>query len=187
MRREDIPAGLRIARAKDVARIPAAALAKMQPADVALRLLAADEYRRRAEVPHLDGDLFRARISQASTVLTTANPAEASALIKAAGVTATPQQSAAGVPGWVHRPFTGTHDHDHSAWGAANADRGGGHTHRHEHRGDSNHHHAHTAASAKSTLQSRTAASTAALATALRKQASTETVRSGFMILRGLR
>ena len=88
MRRTDIPVRLRIARAADIAKIPDTALKAMAPADVAPRLLAADEYRRRAAVPHLDGDLYRHRLSLAREVLATADPKRAAELVKAAGVLA---------------------------------------------------------------------------------------------------
>jgi hypothetical protein len=87
VRREDIPARLRVARASDCQRIPLAALKSMKPADVAPRLLAADEFRRRARVPHLDGDLMSYRLSQASEVLTTADPKRAAQLLAKAGIT----------------------------------------------------------------------------------------------------
>lgn len=86
MRRADIPVRLRTTRAADCAKIPDAALAKMTPADVETRLQAADEFRRRAAVPHLDGDLLRGRLALAREVLTTPDPKRATALAKAAGV-----------------------------------------------------------------------------------------------------
>lgn len=101
MLRSQIPARLRVSRAADCQRIPAAALAKMIPADVAPRLLAADEFRRRASVPHLDGDLVRYRTSLASEVLTTADPKRAAQLVAKAGITpqeATPAPLAKAMP-----------------------------------------------------------------------------------------
>jgi hypothetical protein len=94
VKREDIPVRLRLARAQDIARIPDAALKTMSPADVAPRLLAAGEYRRRASVPHLDGDLYRYRLGLASEVLTTADPKRAAELVKAAGVQSPPLAAA---------------------------------------------------------------------------------------------
>jgi hypothetical protein len=88
MRRSDIPARLRVARAADIAKIPDAALKAMAPADVAPRLLAADEYRRRARVRGLDGDLYRHRLGLAREVLETADQGRAAELVKAAGVLA---------------------------------------------------------------------------------------------------
>lgn len=98
MRREDIPARLRVARPADCRRIPLAALKSMQPADVAPRLSAADEFRRRARVPHLDGDLMSYRLGLASEVLATADPKRAAALIKAAGITPGQRPAAASGP-----------------------------------------------------------------------------------------
>jgi hypothetical protein len=86
VRRGEIPDALLKARKADIDRIPAAVLAKLTRADLANRLLAAGEYRRRASVPHLDGDLFRLRIGQASEVLTTSDPKRAGELVKGAGV-----------------------------------------------------------------------------------------------------
>jgi hypothetical protein len=132
MRRQDIPARLRIARAADVAKIPDVALKAMAPADVAPRLLAADEYRRRAAVPHLDGDLYRHRLGLAREVLETADPKRAAELVKAAGV-----------PEWAHRAFTGAHVHEHPDNGV----RGSAlHEHRHFHEGDASHKHDHPGA-----------------------------------------
>lgn len=85
MKRQDIPVRLRVARGADIDRMPLAKMAS--PAEVTGRLLAHDEFQRRARVPHLDADLYRHRIRQATQVLTTSDPAEAAALIKAAGVT----------------------------------------------------------------------------------------------------
>ncbi len=86
MRHAEIPAGLAKARAADIARIPTRVLAKMTRADLADRLVAAGEYRRRARVPHLDGDLFSYRLGLATEVLTTDDPKRAAELVKAAGV-----------------------------------------------------------------------------------------------------
>lgn len=96
MRRAEIPDALLKARRADIDRIPAAVLAKLTRADLANRLLAAGEYRRRADVPHLDGDLFRLRIGQASEVLATSDPKRAAELVKGAGVGAAPARPAPG-------------------------------------------------------------------------------------------
>ena len=86
MKHSEIPAGLAKARSADIARIPNRVLAKMTRADLANRLVAAGEFRRRASVPHLDGDLYRYRLGLASEVLTTDDPKRAAELVKAAGV-----------------------------------------------------------------------------------------------------
>lgn len=67
MNRSLIPAGLRAARAADIAQVPDRALKAMQSTDVAPRLNAAAVFRRRAAVPHLDADLYRSRLGQRST------------------------------------------------------------------------------------------------------------------------
>jgi hypothetical protein len=104
MRREDIPARLRVARPADCQRIPLAALKSMAPADVGPRLAAADEYRRRARVPHLDADVLRYRLGLATEVLTTADPKRAADLVKAAGVQVAPQPPAAPASRTAVRP-----------------------------------------------------------------------------------
>lgn len=133
MKRADIPIRLRIARAADVAKIPDAALKAMAPADVAPRLLAADEYRRRASVPHLDGDLYRYRLDLAREVLETTDPGRAAELVKAAGVT----------PDWQHEAFTGMHGHEHPDNGVRGSTL---HDHRHAHDGTASHKHDHPGA-----------------------------------------
>lgn len=103
MRRAEIPDGLLKARRADIDRIPGRVLAKMTRGDLPDRLVAAGEYRRRASVPHLDGDLYRYRLGLATEVLTTDDSQRAAELVKGAGVGVTigtgraaPPASAAG-------------------------------------------------------------------------------------------
>lgn len=107
MRREDIPARLRVARPDDCKRIPAAALKSMTPAGVVSRLAAASEFRRRARVPHLDGDLYRYRIGQAGEVLATTDLKRAAELIKAAGVTTAAPARRPALPGDLRKAAAG--------------------------------------------------------------------------------
>jgi hypothetical protein len=144
MDRSQIPARLRADRAHDCARIPSAALKSMTPADVAPRLLAHDEYVRRARVPHLDGDLLRHRLGLAREVLTTADPRRAAELIAKAGVSPGATAAAAGTLPGQRRPLPGqlpleatTHT---GGWGTHQhriADCQ--HIHVHTHRGDNDH------------------------------------------------
>jgi hypothetical protein len=138
VRRAEIPDGLLKARRADIDRIPGRVLAKMTRGDLSNRLVAAGEYRRRASVPHLDGDLLRYRLGLASEVLTTDDQNRAAELVKGAGV------AAAG-----HGPFVGTHTHAHPAFGSQGGDVN--HEHEHSHDGDASHSHTHTAKSARST------------------------------------
>lgn len=98
MNRAQIPGALLNARRADIDKIPAAVLKTLTRADLADRLLAAGVYRQRASVPHLDGDLFRARLGQASEVLATSSPQRAAELIKGAGVGVTPAAGRGPVP-----------------------------------------------------------------------------------------
>lgn len=128
MNRSDIPAALRVSRAADVARIPAAVLKSMTPGDVAPRLLAADEFRRRAGQRHQLPETARMYAGLASEILTTADQHRAAALLKAAGV-----------PWPTHGPMTGTHTHAHPAFGTQGGDQA--HEHEHSHSGDAEHRH----------------------------------------------
>lgn len=86
MNRAQIPDALLKSRGAEIRRIPDRVLAKLTRADLANRLLAAGEYRRRASVPHLDGDLYRHRLGLATEILTTDDPKRAAELVKGAGV-----------------------------------------------------------------------------------------------------
>lgn len=128
MNRSDIPAALRVSRAADVARIPAAVLKSMTPGDVAPRLLAADEFRRRAGQRHQLPETARMYAGLASEILTTGDSKRAAALMKSAGV-----------PFAGHDPMSGTHSHSHPAFGSQGGDQE--HEHEHSHSGDADHRH----------------------------------------------
>jgi hypothetical protein len=149
MDRSQIPAALRASRPRDCSRFTTGALSKMQPPDVAIRLITRDALLAKARQRLADADGYRLYTGLAAEVFS-ADPKRAAELCKAAGVSATPEQSAAGVPGWVHRPFWGEHSHPHAAWDGPDADHDGGHRHTHTHNGDSNHHHTHANVSVKS-------------------------------------
>ena len=137
MLRSQIPAAVAKARAADIDRIPLAALAKMAPADVSPRLLAADEMRRRAFAHGQPADLARMYSDLASEVLTTADPKRAGAIMKTAGITTL-----------AHEPMIGTHTHEHTAFGVP-GDDDPTHEHEHTHDGDAVHRHFHATKAAK--------------------------------------
>ena len=132
MLRSEIPAILAKARTADVARIPVTALAKMSPPDVAPRLQAADEMRRRARVRGAPADMARWYFDLAGEVLATDDPERAAEIIKAAGVKT-----------FDHEPMTTTHIHEHAAFGLP--DGASTHLHEHTHDGDGEHEHMHVA------------------------------------------
>lgn len=85
MRRTEIPDALLKARRKDIDKIPDRVLKTLTRAGLVNRLLAAGEFRKRANVPHLDGDQLAYRLGQVHDVLTTDDPQRAATLVKAAG------------------------------------------------------------------------------------------------------
>lgn len=111
MNRAEIPDALLKARRADIDKIPGRVLKTLTRAGLTGLLLASGEYRRRAGVPHLDGDLLGHRLGLAREVLETDDPKRAAELIKGAGVAEAVLNTAlrpAGAPRPAVRPAVGT-------------------------------------------------------------------------------